>query len=236
MSVDRAVGFIQLPEPVPHRMELVASPRHEKGAPPTASVNSWIELSDPQHIVLSKALGSDDQELAQFLEANDRYYRYDYVRLGCTFCPQSGEQFEKAWLTVTLKPEAGQPSDMPTSWSIFPREGYDTIEETVGAKIGVSAMILNGETSASSKIPRKVYNLRGYRGGTPDPYWEMYGNQQRALDGVFRFHMVVRSAAPSSTLGEVRLEAVISNRSFFVFREKRAFDQSPCSVFRLPPS
>jgi hypothetical protein len=236
MSLDRTVGLIELPEPTTHRMELVAAPREEKGGPPGAPISSWIELSDPQYITLSKTPASDDEELAQFLAVNDGRYRYDYVRLGCTFCPQKGERFDKAWLTVTLKPEGGQPSEVPISWSIFPLDDHDTIEKTVGAKIGASGKILNAETSASSKVARKLYNLRGYREGNPNPYWEMYGSVSNTLDGVLRFHMVVRSAVLSSTLGEIRLEAVISNRSFFVFREKRVFDQSPCSVFCLPPS
>ena len=48
--------------------------------------------------------------------------------------------------------------------------------------------------------------------------------------------MVVRSAGPYHTVGEVRLEAVISNRSFVVFREKRPFDQTPSVEFILPPA
>jgi hypothetical protein len=89
---------------------------------------------------------------------------------------------------------------------------------------------------ASSKIPKKLYSLRGYREGKPNPYWELYNNEATSLDGSLRFHMVVRSAAASSTLGQVRLEAVVSNRSFVVFREKRPFDQTPSAEFTLPPA
>jgi hypothetical protein len=62
----------------------------------------------------------------------------------------------------------------------------------------------------------------------------MYNTGADSLDGVLRFHMVVRSESSSSTLGTVRLEAVISNRSYVIFREKRPFDLSPSSSFRLP--
>src|SRR5215471_3702703 len=100
---------INLPEPVTRRMELVPEPRQEKGGTSILQVSSWIELSDPQHVRLGKDPVSDDKELAQFLAANDGRYRYDYVRLGCTFCPQNGERFEKAWLNVTIKPEGAAP-------------------------------------------------------------------------------------------------------------------------------
>jgi hypothetical protein len=225
---------IDLPEPTSRRMELVAEPRQEMGATSILQVTSWIDLADPQHIPLKTS--SDDKELEQFLAANDGSYRYDYVRLGCSFCPQNGERFEKAWLYVDLKPDAAQPPSSPISWSIFPIIEYDPVEETAGAKIGLAAKILNAEVGVSSKITKKLYNLRGYREGKPNPYWELYNNQATTLDGSLRFHMVVRSAARSSTLGQVRLEAVISNRSFVVFREKRPFDQSPSAEFRLPPA
>jgi hypothetical protein len=233
---EMATALINLPDPVSHRMELVAEPRQVKGSPPGFQVTSWIELNDAQHIRLTKDPVDGDIELAQFLAANDGTFRYDYVRLGCTFCPQNGERFEKAWLTVTLKPDEAQCKEPPTSWSIFPLEDHDKIERSASAKIGASVKILSAEVNASSKGEIKLYNVRGYREGGPDPYWEMYSNEANTLDGALRFHMVVRSASASPTVGEVRLEAVISNRTFVVFRNKRPFDQSPSSTFRLPVS
>jgi hypothetical protein len=236
MAVDRSITLINLPEPVSHRMQLVAEPRRERGGPPSFEANSWIDLNDAQHIRLTKNPVDGDTELAQFLDTNDGIYRYDYVRLGCTFCPQNGERFEKAWLTVTLKPDEAECKEPPTSWSIFPLEDHDKIEESASAKIGASVKLLSADVSVSSKGERKIYNVRGYREGKPNPYWELYSNETSTLDGALRFHMVVRSASASPTLGEVRLEAVISNRSFVVFREKRPFDQSPSASFRLPAS
>jgi hypothetical protein len=217
-------------------MELVPVPREVMGVVPSIlEVSSWVELTDPQHIRLSDNPVFDDKELGQFLASNDGTYRYDYVRLGCSFYPQNGERFEKAWLKVDLKPDAAQPPSAPISWSIFPLNEYDNVEETASAKIS-GGKILSAEVGASSKFNRKLYSLRGYREGKPNPFWELYNNDASTLDGSLRFHMVVRSAATSSTSGEVRLEAVISNRSFMVFREKRPFDQTPSTEFRLPPA
>jgi hypothetical protein len=228
---------INLPEPTFRRMELIAEPRQEKGSPSWGPhVNSWIELSDPQHIRLAQNPVGEDSELEQFLAADQGRFRYDYVRLACTFCPENDERFEKAWVTVTLKAESASPQSVPISWSIFPLAEYDNVEETVGTKFGSSAKILSAEVSASSKVATKLYNLRGFREGKSNPYWELYSNNANSLNGVLRFHLVVRSAQDSPTLGEVRLEAVISNRMFVVFREKRAFDQTPSSEFRLPPA
>jgi hypothetical protein len=131
-------------------MELVASPRRERGGLPGGDVNIWIELSDAQHVPLSKLSDGVDPELSLFLNANDGRYRYDYVRLSCSFCPRNDERFEKAWLSITLGPEPPQSSEEPTARSIFPLEDYETIEDTAEAKIGVDAKILTAEASLSS--------------------------------------------------------------------------------------
>jgi len=227
---------IDLPEPTSRRMELVPEPRQVMGdAPSILEVNSWVELTDPQYIRLSNNPVYEDKELEQFLTSNDGTYRYDYVRLGCSFYPQKGGRFEKAWLKVELKPEVPQPRSVPISWSIFPLNEFDNVEETTSAKLS-GGKILNAEVGASSKFNRKLYSVRGYREGKPNPFWELYNNEATTLDGSLRFHIVARSAGASPTLGEVRLEAVISNRSFVIFREKRPFDQTPSAEFRLPPA
>jgi hypothetical protein len=226
---------IELPDAVSQRMELVAEPRQEKGGSPGGPLSSWIELSEPQHIILRKDSAVDDKELHEFLAGNDGRYRYDYVRLGCTFCPQNAERFEKAWLSVLLTPEGDPPASPPISWSLFPLDEFEKVEETISTKIGSSAKILSAEIGGSSKITKKLHSLRGYREGGPNPYWELYGTSASSLDGILRFHMVVRSTAISPTLGAIRLEAVISNRSYVLFRDKRPFDQTPSARFRLAP-
>ena len=226
---------IDLPDPDFQRMELVAEPRVEKGGGPSPlPVSSWIELADAQHIPLSTTPVFEDKELEQFLAANKGQYRYDYVRLGCSFCPQNGERFEKATLAITLKPDGGAPPEVPISWSIFPLSDFQSAKQTTSAKIGGKGKIVTAEIGGSTEVEKRIYSLRGYREGKPNPFWELYNTQTEALEGSLRFHMVVKSAAASPTIGEVRLEAVISNRSFVVFRQKRPFDQTPSSEFRLP--
>jgi len=169
---------VNLPDPNFQRMELVAEPRVEKGSSTSLlQVSSWIELADPQYSQLSTTPVDDDKELEHFLAANKGQYRYDYVRLGCSFCPQNGERFEKAFLSVTLKPDGPPPPEVPISWSLFPLTNYQTGKETTSAKIGASAQILSAEIGGSSEIETRQYSLRGFREGKPNPYWELYSNQ-----------------------------------------------------------
>lgn len=228
---------INLPETASTRMELVPEPRAEKNTSlATLETGSWIELSEPASITLQKEPIGDDKELAQFLSANAGRFRYDYVRLGCSFHASSPERLEKAWLYVTLQPQKLAGGDAPISWSIAPLSDYDLKEETTKAEIGADAKILTAKIGSESKIAKKIYSLRGFREGGPNPYWEMISTQASSLEGVFRFHMVVRSLANTLTIGQVRLEAVISNRVFVAFRQKRPFDQNPSQLFRLQPS
>jgi hypothetical protein len=230
------VILIDQPDTTSRRMELIAEPRRDRGYVEPFEVGSWIELSDPLAITLNKEPVGDDKELEQFLAANNGQFRYDYVRLGCTFGPQAPERFEKAWLMVSLNTPNGEVATPPISWSMFPLNDYDEVEQTTGAKIGATVQIVSAEVGRETKLSKKLYNLRGYREGKPNPYWEMISTAAASLDGIMRFHLVVRSPADSPTIGEVRLQAVISNRVFVAFRQKRNFDQTPSQQFHLPPA
>jgi hypothetical protein len=137
---------------------------------------------------------------------------------------------------VTLQSQQVASGDVPISWSIAPLNDYDLREETTKAEIGASGKILSAKIADEAKISKKIYSLRGFREGMPNPYWEMMSTQTNSLEGIFRFHMVVRSAQKTVTIGQVRLEAVISNRVFVAFRQKRPFDQTPSQLFQLQSS
>jgi hypothetical protein len=217
-------------------MELVGNPRTTKSIGPSfLDPISWIELSEPASTTLKKDPVDDDKELAQFLAAQDARYRYDYVRLGCTFRANPPERFEKAWLSVTLSTQDAPTTENPISWSIAPVTDYDLMEQSTTAEIGSTFKILTAKAGGGTKISRKIYKLLGYREGNPNPYWEMMSTDSTSLEGILRFHMVVRSPAKGITVGQVRLEAVISERSFVAFRQKRSFDQTPSQEFRLLP-
>jgi hypothetical protein len=235
-----AMFSIELPEATYRRMELVAEPRSEKGgafgSAPTSPPSSFINLYDPQHRMLVKTTVDGDKDLEAFLAANDGRYRYDYVRLGCSFEPRNGERFDKAWLKVELKTQTPLAVDTPIAWSIFPLETSQDVEESTSTKFGSTAKLLTAEIGSSTKIAKKLYSMKGYREGKANPFWELYSNEAEALDGIVRFSMVVRSPAGVATMGEVRLEAVISNRSYVIFREQRPFDETPSAEFELLPS
>src|ERR1035441_9931547 len=120
---------INLPETGSTRVELVEEPRKEKSGDAPFEPVSWIDLKEPTWTTLNKESAVDDKELALFLSANDVRFRYDYVRLGCSFKANPPERFEKAWLKVTLNSQDSRSGDEPISWSIAPVNDYDLSEE-----------------------------------------------------------------------------------------------------------
>jgi hypothetical protein len=177
----------------------------------------------------------EDKELANFLAAEQGKFRYDYVRLGCSFHPDHPERFEKAWLYVDLD-VAGLASGVPfpIAWSIYPVETHDEVEESLSTKIGSRLSIFSAEVGSSKKVASKLYSLRGYKEGKSDPHWEMRATDTSSLDGLLRFHIVVRSLASTEVRARVRLETTLSDRLFAVFRSQRPFDESPSLQFKLP--
>ena len=193
---------INLPDPTFRHMELVADPRAEKGANfAPQDIKSWVELSDPQHLVLHSEPIGDDKELEQFLAANDGRYRYDYVRLGCTFRPATGERFEKAWLSVTLRPDGQPPQEPPLAWSMFPSDEYSTSQETASTKIGSSAKILSAEFGASRQTSNKAPQLAYFPRKNAQP---ILGTLQQRIEHVRRTLAVPPGRALRGNIGDAR--------------------------------
>jgi hypothetical protein len=225
---------INLPDSISRRAELVEEPRTERGGGSLFTTPvSWIELSEAASVTLSSTMDVHDKELANFLSADHGKFRYDYIRLGCTFHPEKSERFEQAWLKVTLT-ENGQPSSSkPIAWSLYPVEGHDRSEQKMQVKVGSKFEVVSAEVGYSAQSATKLYFLRAFKEGSSDPFWELTSTPATSLEGIFRFHLVVRSEASGSVKGSVRLETVISNRSFVVFRSKRPFDHTPSQEFQL---
>lgn len=196
---------------------------------------SWIDLSPVTTIPLMDKM-TDDPELANFIASESGKFRYDYVRLRCSFFPSNGERFEKAWLEVNLEPVQPVASDAPMAWSIVPGTQYDTVEVTNSAKIGAKFKLVSGEVSQAAKGNVKVYSIRGYKEGGPKPFWEMNSNDMADLNGSLAFHLVVRSPVSVETRGLVKLSTMIGTRKFLVFHSKAEGAEKPTQSFVLPAS
>jgi hypothetical protein len=199
------------------------------GKPP----GSWIDLSPVVTIPLAEKM-TDDAELANFIKAEQDKYRYDYVRLRCSFCPAEGEKFDKAWLEVELRPSVPGVSEPPLTWSVRPGSEYDKVEITDAAKIGSDGKFLSAEVSSSSTKNVKLYSIRSYREGGPNPFWEMQSTELAVLDGSFAFHLVVRSPTTVKTDGSLKLSTIIGTRKFLVFHSEHPHPEEPVQTFVLP--
>jgi hypothetical protein len=195
--------------------------------------SSWINLSPVTAIRLAPRM-TDDAELANFIAAEKGRFRYDYVRLRCSFFPTNGEKFERAWLEVDIVSSLPDVSDPPIAWSIAPNREYEEVEVTSSAKIGAKFKFLTSEVSKGSEKKIKLYSIRGYREGGPQPLWEMKSTDRVELNGSLAFHLVVRSASNVETKCSVKLSTMIGARKFWVFNSVPKHADEPVQTFVLP--
>jgi hypothetical protein len=232
--------FIDLPElPLVRVGLLEEESRSVRGGAVSARQDhqptSWIDLSPVTTIPLTPEM-SEDKELVNFIVSERDRFRYDYVRLRCSFHPTGDEKFEKAWLEVTLSPGGPVAGDPPVAWSMAPGAQYDTVESTNSAKIGAKLKFLSSEVSESSKAGVKLYSIRSYRESTANPSWEMKTHELADIDGNFAFHLVVRSPNEVKTMGTVRLSTIIGKRMFWVIKTEQPHADEPVQDFVLPPA
>lgn len=211
------------------RAELIETRRYRGDWGP---IKSSIDLSRPFVAPLTKEMGVGDSELAIFLRGDEGKFRYDYVRLCCSFHSILPERFEYALLTVKLTSD-DQSAD-PVAWSISPSGTYDEVERSSSTKISGNFRIISAEIGNSVRSSEKLFSIRGYGEGSPSPSWEMTANEVSSLEGLLRFHLVVRSPVNNFSKGEASLKTTISNREFMVFRTKHPLDSSPSLEFELP--
>lgn len=193
---------------------------------------SWIDLSPVTSVPLGAKI-ANDPELASFIAAERGRFRYDYVRLRCSFFPVAGETFNKAWLEVELQPSEPNVSDPPVAFSIEPGSEYETVEITDSAKVGAKLKFISSELTDSTKKNVKLYSIRGYREGGPKPFWEMQSTDLADLNGTFAFHLVVRSPTTVETNGSLKLSTVIGTRKFLVFHPEHPHADEPVQKFVL---
>lgn len=223
---------IDLPDTPDFRADLTPAPRSVRGGGTSSEVihapQSWIELSQTTTVSLTTHM-TEDKELVNYIAAERGKFRYDYVRLGCSFYSSNGERFDQAWLEVDL---TSSDPNIPIAWSMVPDAIHDSVKRTSKAKIGAKLELLSSSMEEDAQFDLRLYSIRGYRESTSKPFWEMKRNDLAELDGLFRFHLIVRSLKQQETIGTVRLSTMIGSRKFLVFRSQRA-ENAPLQEFRL---
>ncbi len=221
---------IDLPDPPLFPVELAPDSRQVRGGEATTRPpSSSIELGQPMVVRLTSKTAQDDKELASYIAAEKGKFQYNYVRLVCSLYPSGGEQFDQAWLEVELT------SDSPKSaiaWSMIPDSVHESVKRTSTAKVGAALKFLSSEMQEAEQVDEKLYSIRGYREGTGKPFWEMKRTDLATLDGLFRFHLVVRSPCHEETKGTVKFSTTIGARKFFVFYNQRQ-ENVPVQEFYL---
>jgi hypothetical protein len=85
-------------------------------------------------------------------------------------------------------------------------------------------------------VARKQYLIRAFNVESAKPFWKFSPTAVTPISGSYRFHMIVRSAASSTTRGTVELTAIMRGKKFlFLPYESTLSSRDRPEEFRLEP-
>jgi hypothetical protein len=226
--------LIEIEMPQMPRRRFGLRERVARGGDGGGALPAYVELSEPAVITLNETYASADEELRFFLSEERARYRYDLVRLGCTFNPTEGEPFERARLEIELEAEDARDVAPPVAWSMEPETGFESVELSRNVQIGTELRFVSGSATRSAKSEQKEYFLRAYRLQKHNPYWELRRTGHTDIIGHYSFNLIFRSAVASRTRGVIGLGATVRKRKFILMHEEESFPDRPFLEFRTP--
>ena len=195
-------------------------------------LSAFIEITQPLVTPITKKLVGDDPELEAFWAAERGKFRYDYVTFRCTLIPASGAPFEKAWIEVSLAPNAAVQG--PIAYSMAPEAVIDVTTTSDSAEIAGDLKFVKSKIGSKTEVEAKSYFLRAWRERTAAPYWELQKTDSTDLKGTFKFHLVTRTPASLDGTGRLTARAVIKKRTLWIFEEEKPAGEPARLEFSLP--
>lgn len=227
---------IQFPTPKHHRFQMKAEERFVRGQKSESIVDqSWIELSE----VMSHTIKIDDvktdPELLSYYKTTAEHFRFDLVRLGCTFKSGEQESFDKAWLSAPMLSNK-EDKLLPIVWAMNPEQIYDTVEINNSVKIGAEFKFISSEANREYKTLHKEHFLRAYREGKGAPLWEFCKTKTTSIEGSFILTMIVRVPKTLCVEGKVNVAGIIGKTKFLLIKTKHRLEDLPSLTFQLKPT
>lgn len=185
-------------------------------------IDEQLSVGQPVAIHLTPQWAGRDEELAQFIRAESATHRYWLVHLACTLSPAADSTIETANLTCYLAREDGNTDQLPIAMSMTPSRIRDIERLRVSRTVKVSAdlrvvepALEYGQETDHDKTTNVVvaHNLQ-----EPDPFWSLRGTDGVALEGSFRFAVVVRAEHDSGANLQIALNGQARERRFGFFR------------------
>jgi hypothetical protein len=181
---------------------------------------------------------TDDVELRRFLERDAGDSDFYLLRLTCTLRSADDEPFTEVLLGVALSAEDVL-LEAPIAWSMEPERLVDAVEVSRSVRLGPSLKILglglDGNVEIGGKRERHDVFLEALYELESTPTWAMYRTASTSLQGLHRFHLVVKATKGSITVGEVAATAKIEKKRFGILGYEAALPDTPVPIsFVLP--
>jgi len=181
---------------------------------------------------------TDDVELRRFLQEDAGDSDFYLLRLTCTLRADDDEPFTEVLLGVLLS-AADAGLDAPIAWSMEPARLAEPVEISRSVAFGPSLKILGigleSKVDVGEKRERQDVFVEALYELESTPTWAMYRTRSTALQGLQRFHLVVKAARGSTTVGEVAATAKIERKRFGVIGYEAVWPGAPAPIsFALP--
>jgi hypothetical protein len=198
----------------------------------------WLSVGEPVAIPLSPKWAGRDEDLAHFIRAEAATHRYWLVHLACTMNPASGGRIEAANLTCYLGRDDGVTGKLPIAMSMAPSRVRDiqplkttrSLKVSADLKVVTPAIEYDWATDRNAAADIVVaFNLQ-----RPEPFWSLTESATLALEGSFRFAVVVRAVRETAATLKVELDGRARQTRFGVFKFRSALPQRLGEPIALP--
>ena len=189
-----------------------------------------VALSEPYVAPITVEMVNDDAALADFLNANTGQASFFRLHTTCTFFPQEGEPFKKAWLTFTFSRADGDDTDKPTVVSMAPARLGTPVKMSKSVSVGPSLKIesfsIDGKLIKDEEWEANKIYLEAFLVDS-NPFWEFKATEQVALQGSYQLSMTVRVPTAVSGMSKMALRATIERKRLGLIPFTTDFPESP---------
>jgi hypothetical protein len=222
---------LELPDTNPILVEIRSDEAVTKGGPAVKDqIVGVVALGEPYVLPITLETVKDDLELTDFITANSTEASFFVLHTACTFYPQEGEAFVKAWLNFTLARDDGGEAPKPIVWSMRPEKQITEVQLSSSAKLGASLKFQDAGVEAGTDIAtswkQEIPYLQAFLIDS-EPFWEFTANDKAVLKGTYKLSMIIR--VPTTTVGvsKMTLRTTVQRKKMGIIPYTTDFPNAP---------
>ncbi|WP_298421117.1 hypothetical protein [uncultured Kordia sp.] len=196
--------------------------------------SSSVDLSEVISQQITAIDGDNDPEMVHFLDNQDPEYRFNIIRIGCTFRTKKDEHFSKAWISVPMHFKEN-PTEKPLVWSLTPENVAEDVKAKDSIKISSELKFLKGEVSHEESTTSKDFFITSFREGKGSPMWEFEKTNNISINGSYACYIIIRTKKSDHIKGKVEIKTVLKEKTYIIFNKEKEMEAIPFLEFEIKP-